>query len=80
MSSKTSSIVTSPTNDLRSYHVNSSKIQRELGWSPKYTVDDAVRDLVDAFKAAKVPNSLTDPKYFNIKTMNSMFATLRKAA
>ena len=73
-------IVTSPTNDLRSYHVNSDKIQRELGWAPTHTVEDAVHDLVTAFKAGKVPNSLTDPSYFNIKTMNGMYANLRRAA
>jgi nucleoside-diphosphate-sugar epimerase len=74
------SIVTSPTNDLRSYHVNSDKIQRELGWSPKRTVEHAVRDLVAAFAAGKVANSQSDPRYFNIKTMQAMHASLRLAA
>ena len=73
-------IVTSATNDLRSYHVNSDKIQRTLGWSPTHTVEDAVRDLIAAFSAGKVPNSLTDPRYFNIKTMNAFNARLRQAA
>lgn len=67
-------IVTSKTDDLRSYRVSSEKIKRELGWEPRYTVPDAVRELVAAFKAGKVPNSLTDPKYFNIKTMNAHLA------
>src|SRR5206468_2926800 len=31
-------IVTSPTDDLRSYHVSSKKIAKELGWTPKPTV------------------------------------------
>ena len=73
-------IVTTPTNDLRSYHVSSAKIKRELGWEPRYTVTDAVRELVAAFKAGKVPNSLTDPRYFNIKTMNARLAAQKKAA
>ena len=64
-------IVTSPTNDLRSYHISSEKIKRELGWAPRRTVRDAVRDLLAAFRAGKVPNSLTDPRYFNIKTMQA---------
>jgi nucleoside-diphosphate-sugar epimerase len=67
-------IVTSPTDDLRSYHVSSAKIKQELGWEPRHTVPDAVRELIAAFRAGKVPNSLTDPRYFNIKTMNSRLA------
>lgn len=74
-------IVTSPTDDLRSYHISSEKIKRELGWAPKRTIQDAVRDLVGAFKAGKIPNSLTDPRYFNIKTMQAyLSAQQRKAA
>ncbi|MFO0967420.1 MAG: NAD-dependent epimerase/dehydratase family protein [Gemmataceae bacterium] len=73
-------IVTQPTNDLRSYHVNSEKIQRELGWAPKYTVEDAVRELVNAFKAGLVPNSMNDERYYNIKTMHHLTTRLRRAA
>ncbi len=73
-------IVTTKTDDLRSYRVSSDKIKRELGWAPRYTVPDAVRELVAAFQAGKIPNSLTDPKYFNIKTMNAYLATKAKAA
>lgn len=62
-------IVTSPTDDLRSYHVSSGKITRDLGFKPKRTVEDAIRDLCAAFKAGKLPGSLTDPRYFNVKVM-----------
>ncbi len=73
-------IVTSPTNDLRSYHISSDKILRELGWGPKHTIQDAVRDLVKAFKAGKVPNAMTDPRYYNIKTMQACRVAAPKAA
>jgi nucleoside-diphosphate-sugar epimerase len=73
-------IVTSPTDDLRSYHVSSEKIRRELGWEPRHTVTDAIRDLVAAFRAGSVPNSLADPRYFNIKTMNAQLTTQQQAA
>ncbi len=73
-------IVTTPSDDLRSYHVSSEKIKRELGWEPRYTVTDAIRDLVVAFKAGTVPDSLTEPRYFNIKTMNAWLAAQKKAA
>jgi nucleoside-diphosphate-sugar epimerase len=72
-------IVATPTNDLRSYHVSSEKIRRELGWTPNRTVADAVRDLVKAFAAGQIPNSLTDPRYFNIKTMQAYLAAQQKS-
>src|SRR5215472_8423348 len=53
-------ITTSPTNDLRSYHVCSRKIATQLGFVPRRTVEDAVRDLCRAFKAGLIPDSLTD--------------------
>ena len=43
-------IVTTPTNDMRSYHVNSDKIKRVLGFKPKRSIEDAVRDLTRAFR------------------------------
>ena len=38
-------IVTTPSNDNRSYHVNSDKILRVLGFRPRRTIEDAVRDI-----------------------------------
>lgn len=73
-------IVTTPTDDLRSYHVSSEKIRRELGWVPRYSVRDAIRELIAAFAAARVPNSLIDPRYFNIKTMNAHYSAQKQAA
>lgn len=73
-------IVTSPSDDLRSYHISSEKIERELGWAPRRNVGDAVRDLLWAFRAGKAPHSLTDPRYFNIKTMQAILAERRRAA
>ncbi len=58
-----------PTDDLRSYHVNSDKISNELGFKPSYKIDDAVKDLVQAFKDNKLEDSLNNPRYFNIKMM-----------
>ena len=67
-------IVTTPTDDIRSYHVNSSKISRVLGFQPKRTVEDAVRGLCVAFKAGKLPNSLTDTFYFNVRRLKELKA------
>jgi nucleoside-diphosphate-sugar epimerase len=65
-------IVVTPTDDHRSYHVSSAKIHRELGFEAKRTVSDAIMDLKAAFEAGKVPNSMTDDKYYNIKRMLSV--------
>jgi nucleoside-diphosphate-sugar epimerase len=64
-------VETSPSNDLRSYHVSSDKIKRELGWTPQRTIEDAVRDLCAAFRAGKVPNAATDIRYYNVKTVQA---------
>lgn len=62
-------ITTIPTSDSRSYHISSEKIKRELGFEPKRTIEDAIKDLCDAFKAGKIPNPMDDIRYYNIKTM-----------
>jgi nucleoside-diphosphate-sugar epimerase len=64
-------VETSPSNDLRSYHVSSEKIKRELGWTPQRTIEDAVRDLCAAFRAGKVPNPKDDIRYYNVKTVQA---------
>jgi nucleoside-diphosphate-sugar epimerase len=65
-------IITSPTDDNRSYHVSSEKIKRELGFEAKRTVEEAVKDLCAAFKSGKIPNSMEDKRYYNIKTMQAI--------
>lgn len=65
-------IVREPTNDLRSYRISSEKIKRDIGFVPRHTIADAVTDLVGAFQAGKIPDSMSDPKYFNIKTMQAI--------
>lgn len=68
-------IETTPTNDLRSYHISSEKIRRELGFVPVHTIEDAVRDLKRAFDARLVPDALTDRRYYNIKLMQAVTLT-----
>lgn len=62
-------IVRTETDDNRSYHVNSDKIGRVLGFRPKRTIDDAVRDLCAAFRRGDLPNSFDDHNYYNVRTM-----------
>lgn len=65
-------ITTTPSDDIRSYHINSDKIARVLGFRPRFTIEDAVRDLVRAFREGKVPDSMTDDRYYNIRTMKKL--------
>ncbi len=65
-------LITTPTDDNRSYHISSEKIYQELGFKPSYTIRAAVTDLLDAFDGGKLPNSLSDARYFNIRTMQSI--------
>ena len=59
-------------NDNRSYHVNSEKIKNKLGFKPLKDIKQAISDLIEAFEKEKLPKSLEDEKYFNIKTMKSV--------
>ncbi len=67
-------IETTPSNDNRSYHVNSDKVHRVLGFKPKRTIEDAVRDLTSAFRNHLLPNSFTDDWYYNVRTMKKIGA------
>ena len=64
-------LVTSPTDDNRSYHISSQKISKVLGFVPSHTIKDAIVDMKQALEGGLLPNSLTDDKYFNIKRMQS---------
>ncbi len=62
-------IVTSPSDDIRSYHINSDKIFKALGYKPQYTIEDAVRSLCVAYREGKLANSMTNDWFYNIRTM-----------
>jgi nucleoside-diphosphate-sugar epimerase len=64
-------IVVEPTDDIRSYHINSDKIKAVLGFAPRLSVEDAVRDLCEAFKTGRLPNSFDDDRYYNVRTMKN---------
>lgn len=61
-----------PTNDNRSYRVSSEKIKRELGFTAKRTIEDAVVSLKEAFESGKVPDPFDNDQYFNIKRMKAL--------
>ena len=61
-----------PTNDNRSYHISSKKIQQELGFQTKFTVKDAINDLKDTFEKKLLSQPLKNENYFNVKKMQSI--------
>jgi nucleoside-diphosphate-sugar epimerase len=67
-------IVTTPSDDNRSYHINSDRIKTVLGFTPQYSIEDAVRGLCDAFKDNKLPNSFDEDNYYNVRTMRAQGA------
>ena len=65
-------IMTTPTDDNRSYHVSSERIRRDLGFAAQHSLEDAVRDLQNAFHANLIPNSMSDDRYYNIRRMQRL--------
>jgi nucleoside-diphosphate-sugar epimerase len=65
-------IITTSTNDNRSYHISSEKIKHEIGFVPTHSIKDAIQDLKDAFDRNLIPDSLTDDRYFNVKQMQKI--------
>ena len=68
-------IVKTQSDDNRSYHINSDKVANILGFIPKYSIEDAIKDLCIAFKNGKIPNSFENDIYYNIRTMKKIHNT-----
>ena len=65
-------VIKTPTDDNRSYHVSSKKIQDVLSFEPQYTIKDAIEGLREAFQEGKLKDPLNNEMYFNIKRMQSL--------
>lgn len=65
-------IVTTPSDDIRSYHISSEKIRKVLGFTPRYTIEDGAGDLIKAFRGGLLPDSMQNDRYFNIKRMKKI--------
>ena len=60
--------------DNRSYHINSEKIKRSLGFKPKRSIAMAIRDLCEAFKEGKINDSFKNDFYFNVNRLKRLNA------
>ena len=65
-------IVRTTSDDNRSYHICSEKIKTRLGFKPKKTIEDAVKDLCIAFKSHLLKNTFEDEEYYNVKTLQTL--------
>lgn len=63
-------IVVTPSNDPRSYRQNSDKL-RQAGFSPRKTVDDAIREIVVAYQRGDLKDI---DRWHNLKWMQRMMA------
>ncbi len=58
--------------DNRSYHISSKKIQNKLGFKNFYSIEDAIIELINAFENKLLHDPLNNEIYFNIKKMKSL--------
>jgi nucleoside-diphosphate-sugar epimerase len=61
------------TKDTRSYHINSSKISRILGFRPQFSITQAVKELAFHWGAGEMNDALTSSKYYNVRRIREVF-------
>lgn len=61
-----------PTDDSRSYRINSDRIRERLGFAPRHSLEDAVRSIAEAYSQGRLTEPLTNPLYYNIKRMQQL--------
>jgi nucleoside-diphosphate-sugar epimerase len=65
-------IIFKETKDDRSYHISSKKISKLLGFIPKRSIDEAVKDLIYSFREKILINTFDDDNFYNIKKMQKV--------
>jgi len=61
-------IAVTESNDPRSYRLCSRKLL-DTGFAPKFKVDDAIKEVIEAFKSGKLKD---EDRWYNIKTMKTI--------
>ena len=61
-----------PTDDIRSYHINSDKIREFLDFEPKYSIQDGIKSICKAYESRLIKDGLNNPAYHNIKLMQKV--------
>ena len=65
-------IIQTTSDDNRSYHINSDKIKKILDFTPQFTIEDAIKDLCDAFKKNLISDSFNNDIFYNVKRLKSL--------
>ena len=63
-----------PSNDNRSYHINSEKIFKVLGFKAKRSLDEAIIGLCDSFKKGLISRSFENDLYYNVRRLKNIRA------
>lgn len=61
-------IVVTPSNDPRSYRLSSKKLLA-TNFAPKFTVDDGIRDVIEAYRSGRLHD---EDRWYNIRTMKNI--------
>ena len=61
-----------PTDDLRSYHINSDLICDRLGFEAQFTIEDAIQSLTDAVRSDKLKDPVHNSIYYNVRKMQEI--------
>jgi nucleoside-diphosphate-sugar epimerase len=67
---------TTPSDDRRSYAIDSTQARRVLGFVPRRTLEGAVAELCAAFDDGRLPRPLSDDRYFNVRRTQSSLGLL----
>lgn len=71
-SKKKISILRFKSEDNRSYHISSKKIQTKLGFKTNHTIEDAIIELINIFEKKLLIDPLNNEIFYNIKRMKSL--------
>ena len=64
---------TTPSNDNRSYRITSKKIEDKLGFTPKNSVEDAIRSLYQNFENQNVKDPFHSELFYNVQVMKKIY-------
>lgn len=67
-------IVTTPSDDNRSYHINSDKIFDILQFKPIHSIEDAILSITEKFQQRYFKNTFDDDIYYNVMRLQNLNA------
>lgn len=61
-----------PSDDPRSYHINTDKMEKILNFKCKFSIEDAIKSIIEAYNNNLIINGLDNPLYYNVKRMKEI--------